>query len=180
MSKEILQRVKLGLWIVMTFMTLLIGGIIYALLPPLGAIEMTQAVSVGYEDCVISTSGPVNHYKYNKNYKRNKHKHKHNKHNKHNNQNNQNGETQGYQDIFRFEHNNIEYTVTGSVCTSGRWSNSGAKKTIFYDGNNPNNVTELFTILCILVIWFMMVCGVIVAFVFIKRKVMNGVDSSTP
>ena len=56
MSKEILQRVKLGLWIVMTFMTLLIGGIIYALLPPLGAIEMTQAVSVGYEDCVISTS----------------------------------------------------------------------------------------------------------------------------
>ena len=175
MSKEILQRVKLGLWIVMTFMTLLIGGIIYALLPPLGAIEMTQAVSVGYEDCVISTSGPVNHYKYNKNYKRNKHKH--NKHNKHNNQN---GETQGYQDIFRFEHNNIEYTVTGSVCTSGRWSNSGAKKTIFYDGNNPNNVTELFSILCILVIWFMMVCGSIVIFVFIKRKVKNGADSSTP
>ena len=174
MSKEILQRVKLGLWIVMTFMTLLIGGIIYALLPPLGAIEMTQAVSVGYEDCVISTSGPVNHYKDNKHYKRNKHKHKHNKHN------NQNGETQGYQDIFRFEHNNIEYTITGSVCTSGRWSNSGAKKTIFYDGNNPNNVTELFTILCILVIWFMMVCGGIVTFVFIKRKVMNGVDSSTP
>ena len=174
MSKEILQRVKLGLWIVMTFMTLLIGGIIYALLPPLGAIEMTQAVSVGYEDCVISTSGPVNHYKDNKHYKRNKHKHKHNKHN------NQNGETQGYQDIFRFEHNNIEYTVTGSVCTSGRWSNSGAKKTIFYDGNNPNNVTELFTILCILVIWFMMVCGVIVTFVFIKRKVKNGADSSTP
>ena len=172
MSKEILQRVKLGLWIVMTFMTLLIGGIIYALLPPLGAIEMTQAVSVGYEDCVISTSGPVNHYKDNKHYKRNKHKH-----NKHNNQN---GETQGYQDIFRFEHNNIEYTVTGSVCTSGRWSNSGAKKTIFYDGNNPNNVTELFTILCILVIWFMMVCGSIVIFVFIKRKVMNGADSSTP
>ena len=173
MSKEILQRVKLGLWIVMTFMTLLIGGIIYALLPPLGAIEMTQAVSVGYEDCVISTSGPANHYKYNKNYKRNKR----NKHNKHNNQN---GETQGYQDIFRFEHNNIEYTVTGSVCTSGRWSNSGEKKTIFYDGNNPNNVTELFTILCILVIWFMMVCGVIVTFVFIKRKVKNGADSSTP
>ena len=172
MSKEILQRVKLGLWIVMTFMTLLIGGIIYALLPPLGAIEMTQAVSVGYEDCVISTSGPVNHYKDNKHYKRNKHKH-----NKHNNQN---GETQGYQDIFRFEHNNIEYTVTGSVCTSGRWSNSGAKKTIFYDGNNPNNVTELFTILCILVIWFMMVCGGIVTFVFIKRKVKNGADSSTP
>ena len=161
MSKEILQRVKLGLWIVMTFMTLLIGGIIYALLPPLGAIEMTQAVSVGYEDCVISTSGTAKHYK----------------HNKHNNQN---GETQGYQDIFRFEHNNIEYTVTGSVCTSGRWSNSGAKKTIFYDGNNPNNVTELFTILCILVIWFMMVCGGIVTFVFIKRKVMNGADSSTP
>ena len=158
MSKEILQRVKLGLWIVMTFMTLLIGGIIYALLPPLGAIEMTQAVSVGYEDCVISTSETA-------------------KHNKHNNQN---GETQGYQDIFRFEHNNIEYTVTGSVCTSGSWSNSGAKKTIFYDGNNPNNVTELFTILCILVIWFMMVCGSIVTFVFIKRKVMNGVDSSTP
>ena len=174
MSKEILQRVKLGLWIVMTFMTLLIGGIIYALLPPLGAIEMTQAVSVGYEDCVISTSGPVNHYKDNKHYKRNKHKHKHNKHN------NQNGETQGYQDIFRFEHNNIEYTVTGSVCTSGRWSNSGAKKTIFYDGNNPNNVTELSTILFILVIWFMMVCGSIVIFVFIKRKVMNGADSSTP
>ena len=174
MSKEILQPVKLGLWIVMTFMTLLIGGIIYALLPPLGAIEMTQAVSVGYEDCVISTSGPVNHYKDNKHYKRNKHKHKHNKHN------NQNGETQGYQDIFRFEHNNIEYTITGSVCTSGRWSNSGAKKTIFYDGNNPNNVTELFTILCILVIWFMMVCGVIVTFVFIKRKVKNGADSSTP
>ncbi len=170
MSKEILQRVKLGLWIVMTFMTLLIGGIIYALLPPLGAIEMTQAVSVGYEDCVISTSGPVNHYKDNKHYK-------HNKHNKHNNQN---GETQGYQDIFRFEHNNIEYTITGSVCTSGSWSNSGAKKTIFYDGNNPNNVTELFTILCILVIWFMMVCGSIVIFVFIKRKVMNGADSSTP
>lgn len=158
MSKEILQRVKLGLWIVMTFMTLLIGGIIYALLPPLGAIEMTQAVSVGYEDCVISTSETA-------------------KHNKHNNQN---GETQGYQDIFRFEHNNIEYTVTGSVCTSGSWSNSGAKKTIFYDGNNPNNVTELFTILCILVIWFMMVCGGIVTFVFIKRKVKNGVDSSTP
>ena len=179
MSKEILQPVirkaQLGLWIVMTFMTLLIGGIIYALLPPLGAIEMTQAVSVGYEDCVISTSGPVNHYKYNKNYKRNKHKH-----NKHNNQNNQNGETQGYQDIFRFEHNNIEYTVTWIVCTSGSWSNSGAKKTIFYDGNNPNNVTELFTILCILVIWFMMVCGSIVIFVFIKRKVMNGADSSTP
>ena len=174
MSKEILQRVKLGLWIVMTFMTLLIGGIIYALLPPLGAIEMTQAVSVGYEDCVISTSGPVSHYKDNKHYKRNKHKHKHNKHN------NQNGETQGYQDIFRFEHNNIEYTITGSVCTSGRWSNSGAKKTIFYDGNNPNNVTELSTILFILVIWFMMVCGSIVIFVFIKRKVMNGADSSTP
>ena len=113
MSKEILQRVKLGLWIVMTFMTLLIGGIIYALLPPLGAIEMTQAVSVGYEDCVISTSETANHYKDNKHYKRNKHKHKHNKHN------NQNGETQGYQDIFRFEHNNIEYTITGSVCTSG-------------------------------------------------------------
>ena len=158
MSKEILQRVKLGLWIVMTSMTLLIGGIIYALLPPLGAIEMTQAVSVGYEDCVISTSGTAKHYKHN----------------------NQNGETQGYQDIFRFEHNNIEYTITGSVCTSGRWSNSGAKKTIFYDGNNPNNVTELSTILFILVIWFMMVCGGIVTFVFIKRKVKNGVDSSTP
>lgn len=159
MSKEIQQwvirKAQLGLWIVMTFMTLLIGGLVYALLPPLGSIEMTQAVSVGYEDCVISTS---------RSGKGNKHS----------------GETQGYQDIFRFEHNNIEYTVTESVCMSGRWSNSEEKKTIFYDGNNPNNVTELSTILYILVIWFMMVCGGIITFVFIKRKVKNGVDSSTP